>query len=340
MPPAKQLAVVACIDARLNVEPMLGLRPGDAHVIRNAGGLVTDDALRSLIISHKLLGTETFFVIEHTDCGMLTFKDEQLQQRLKEETGQDASNVPFHAFSNVEENLLAQLKKIRQSPFLPASIDLHGFVYDVETGKLNEVVQPEEDVMAEYANPDTLVPTEWVAENLRDPKVRLIEVDVDTAAYDTGHIPGAVGWNWKKDLETEVVRDVADKAGIEWLLRGSGVDSDTTVVLYGDNNNWFAAYALWVLEYYGLDNVKLMNGGRKKWIDEGREMTTEVPAHPKSSISVKGPKDDIRAVRDQVLKHLDKVRSGKGALVDVRSPREFSGELLAPENLPQEGSQR
>ncbi|TMK75045.1 MAG: carbonic anhydrase, partial [Actinobacteria bacterium] len=135
MPPAKQLAVIACMDARLNVEPMLGLQPGDAHVIRNAGGLVTDDALRSLIISHKLLGTETFFVIEHTDCGMLTFKDEQLQQRLKEETGQDASNVPFHAFSNVEENLLAQLKKIRQSPFLPASIDLHGFVYDVETGK-------------------------------------------------------------------------------------------------------------------------------------------------------------------------------------------------------------
>ncbi|TMB99422.1 MAG: sulfurtransferase [Chloroflexi bacterium] len=194
--------------------------------------------------------------------------------------------------------------------------------------------------MANYAKPESLVPTDWVAEHLKDPRVRLIEVDVDTAAYDTGHIPGAVGWNWKKDLETEVVRDVADKAGIEWLLRGSGVDSDTTVVLYGDNNNWFAAYALWVLEYYGLDNVKLMNGGRKKWIDEGREMTTEVPAHPKSSISVKGPKDDIRAVRDQVLKHLDKVRSGKGALVDVRSPREFSGELLAPENLPQEGSQR
>ena len=148
MPPAKQLAVVACMDARVNVEPMLGLKPGDAHVIRNAGGLATDDALRSLIISHKLLGTETIFVINHTDCGMLTFKDEQLQLRLKEETGQDADKIPFYAFSDVEENLLGQLKKIRQSPFLPASIDLHGFVYDVQTGKLNEVVQPEEDVMA------------------------------------------------------------------------------------------------------------------------------------------------------------------------------------------------
>src|SRR5213593_1949511 len=132
MPPAKQLAVVACIDARLNVEPMLGLRPGDAHVIRNAGGLVTDDALRSLIISHKLLGTETIFVINHTDCGMLTFRDEELHERLKEENGQEARDIKFGAFSDVNENLLGQLKKIRQNPFLPASIELHGFIYDVE----------------------------------------------------------------------------------------------------------------------------------------------------------------------------------------------------------------
>ncbi len=141
--------------------------------------------------------------------------------------------------------------------------------------------------MADYARPDSLVTTDWVAENLNNPKVRLIEVDVDTAAYDTGHIAGAVGWNWKKDLETEVVRDIADKAGIEWLLRGSAVDSDTTVILYGDNNNWFAAYGLWVLEYYGLENAKLMNGGRKKWIDEGRELSTEMPSYAKTSISVK-----------------------------------------------------
>jgi carbonic anhydrase len=139
MPPGKKLAVVACMDARLTVEPMLGLQTGDAHIFRNAGGIVTDDALRSLIVSHKLLGTETFFVIEHTNCGMLTFKDEQLQQRLKEETGHDASAMPFHAFSNLEDNVRAQVRKIKASPFLPDSINTHGFIYDVESGKLNEV---------------------------------------------------------------------------------------------------------------------------------------------------------------------------------------------------------
>src|SRR3990172_7504535 len=138
MPPDKKLAVVACMDARLTIEPMLGLETGDAHVIRNAGGIVTDDALRSLIISHKLLGTQTFFVINHTDCGMLTFKDEDLQQRLKQETGRDAG-MPFYAFGNLEDNVRAQTKKIKDSPFLPDSIDLHGFIYDVKTGKLNEI---------------------------------------------------------------------------------------------------------------------------------------------------------------------------------------------------------
>ena len=138
MPPARQLAVVACMDARLTVEPMLGLQTGDAHVIRNAGGIVTDDALRSLIISHKLLGTQTFFVINHADCGMLTFKDEDLQRRLKQETGRDAG-MPFYAFGNLQDNVRAQVKKIKDSPFLPDSIDVHGFIYDVKTGKLNEV---------------------------------------------------------------------------------------------------------------------------------------------------------------------------------------------------------
>jgi thiosulfate/3-mercaptopyruvate sulfurtransferase len=194
--------------------------------------------------------------------------------------------------------------------------------------------------MADYSRPDSLVTTEWVAENLKDSKLRLIEVDVDTAAYDTGHIPGAVAWDWKKDLETDVMRNIADKEGIERLLTQAGVDKNTTVVLYGDNNNWFAAYALWVLEYYGLDKVKLMNGGRKKWIDEGRELSTDRPSYSPGKISVKGPKKELRALREQVLDHLDKVGKGKGALVDVRSPREYSGELLAPENLPQEGSQR
>ena len=279
LPPAKQLAVVTCIDARLTVEPMLGLKTGDAHIIRNAGGLVTDDALRSLIISHKLLGTETIFVINHTDCSMLTFRDEELQERLKEETGKDAGDIKFGAFSDVEQNLRDQINRIRESPFLPASIDLHGFIYDVQTGKLSEVLLPEEEIMAEYANPDKLVSTEWVAENMRDPKVRLVEVDVDTAAYDTGHIPGSVAWNWKTDLETPLQRDIADKEGLEKLLSKAGVDKNTTLVLYGDNSNWFAAYALWVLEYYGLDNAKLMNGGRKKWVEEGRELSTDTPSY-------------------------------------------------------------
>ncbi|HVP04332.1 MAG TPA: sulfurtransferase [Dehalococcoidia bacterium] len=190
--------------------------------------------------------------------------------------------------------------------------------------------------MADYAKPDSIVSTDWVAGHLDDPKVRLIEVDVDTAAYDTGHAPGAVGWNWKSDLETHVVRDVADKAGIEKLLSQAGVDKDTTIVLYGDNNNWFAAYALWLLKYYGVD-AKLMNGGRKKWIDEGRAITTDAPSHKATSFSVKSPDAKIRVFRDDVLKALDKKGVG---LVDVRGPKEYSGELLAPENLPQEGSQR
>lgn len=139
MPPGRRLAIVACMDARLTVEPMLGLKTGEAHIIRNAGGLVTDDALRSLIISHKLLGTETFFVIEHTDCGMLTFQDAELQARLREETGQDASGIRFGAFSDVQKNVGQQVQKIKDSPFLPGSIDVHGFVYDVKSGKLSEV---------------------------------------------------------------------------------------------------------------------------------------------------------------------------------------------------------
>jgi thiosulfate/3-mercaptopyruvate sulfurtransferase len=194
--------------------------------------------------------------------------------------------------------------------------------------------------MADYARPDSLVSTEWVAENLDNDRVRLIEVDVDTAAYDTGHIPGAVGWNWKSDLETQLTRNIADKETIERLLSEAGVDKKTTIVLYGDNNNWFAAYALWVLQYYGVDNVKLMNGGRKKWIEEGRPFNAETPSYAATKVSVKNPKKDIRALRGEVFDHLVKMTSGKAALVDVRAPAEFAGELLAPENLPQEGAQR
>ncbi len=191
--------------------------------------------------------------------------------------------------------------------------------------------------MADYAHPDSLVTTDWVAQHLSDPKVRLIEVDVDTAAYDTGHAPGAVGWNWKSDLETHVVRDVADKEGIEKLLSQAGAEKDTTLVLYGDNSNWFAAYALWLLKYYGVENVKLMNGGRKKWIEEGRPVSTDAASHKTTGFKVSGPDKKIRAVRDEVLKSYEK--NGVG-IVDVRAPEEYSGELLAPANLPQEGAQR
>jgi thiosulfate/3-mercaptopyruvate sulfurtransferase len=191
--------------------------------------------------------------------------------------------------------------------------------------------------MADYARPDSIVSTDWAAEHMNDPKVRLVEVDVDTAAYDTGHIPGAVGWNWKSDLETHVVRDVADQAGIEKLLSQAGAGDDTTIIVYGDNNNWFAAYALWLLKYYGVENAKLMNGGRKKWVKEGRPLTTDASSHAATSFKVKGPRPEIRAMRGEVFEAVEK---GGIPLVDVRSPNEFSGELLAPENLPQEGSQR
>jgi thiosulfate/3-mercaptopyruvate sulfurtransferase len=191
--------------------------------------------------------------------------------------------------------------------------------------------------MADYAHPESLVTTDWVASNLDNPKVRLIEVDVDTAAHDVGHAPGAVAWNWKHDLETQVTRDVPDKVSMERLLADAGVNSDTTIVLYGDNNNWFAAYALWLLRYYGLDDAKLMNGGRQKWIEENRPLTTAVTSHPKGNRTVTTPRADIRATRREVLERIGKPDV---ELVDVRSPEEFSGELLAPENLPQEGSQR
>ena len=139
MPPARKLAVVACMDARLTVSQLLGLKSGDAHIIRNAGGIVTEDALRSLIISHHLLGTQEFMIINHTDCGMLTFKDEDLTRKLQQQTGAAAAPAHFHAFTNVEANVREQIQKIKSHPWIPRSIPIRGFVYDVKTGKLNEV---------------------------------------------------------------------------------------------------------------------------------------------------------------------------------------------------------
>jgi carbonic anhydrase len=148
MPPARKLAVVACMDARLTVEQFLGLKTGDAHIIRNAGGLVTEDALRSLIISSHLLGTRTYYVIQHTDCGMLTFTDEKLREKLKTETGHDASHLHFHSFSDVEKSVKKQLQTIRSNRFLPRDIDVHGFIYDVRTGKLREIRETAEEARA------------------------------------------------------------------------------------------------------------------------------------------------------------------------------------------------
>ncbi len=191
--------------------------------------------------------------------------------------------------------------------------------------------------MATYAHPEVLVETQWVADNLKDPKIRLVEVDVDTAAYGEGHIPGAVGWNWKSDLEETLERDIAHQATLDKLLSRSGIANDTTVILYGDNNNWFSTYAFWLLKYYGHADARLMNGGRAKWIAEGRPMTKETPKHPAMTYKTQGPDKSIRVVREEVIASVGKAGLG---LVDVRSPKEFSGEILAPENLPQEGAQR
>ncbi len=191
--------------------------------------------------------------------------------------------------------------------------------------------------MAEYARPEVLAETQWVADHMTDPKVRLIEVSVDQAAFDQGHIPKAVALNWFHDLEERPHRDIASKATIERLLGNAGVTPETTIVVYGDNNNWFATYAYWLFRLYGHRDARIMNGGRKKWMDEGRPMTQGVATYPQVQYQAKDPDPNIRALRDAVLQSLR--QPGKG-LVDVRSPREFSGELLAPENLPQEGAQR
>ncbi len=192
--------------------------------------------------------------------------------------------------------------------------------------------------MAQYAHPEILVETDWVEQHLEDPDIRYVEVDVDTTAYEQGHVPGAVGWNWKGQLQETITRDLVNQVALERLLGQSGIDNNTTVVLYGDNNNWFAAWAFWQLKHYGHKDARLMNGGRAKWVAEGRSLATEVPSHPQKSYHASAPDMSIRALRDYV--HTMVTRSANIGLVDVRSPGEFSGELLAPENMPQEGSQR
>ena len=188
-----------------------------------------------------------------------------------------------------------------------------------------------------YAHPEVLVSTDWVAQHLNDPKVRLVESNEDLLLYDTGHIPGAVKIDWTNDLNDPVVRDYVDSERLQGLLRARGIDQDTTIVFYGDKNNWWATYALWVLQLFGIDNVKVMDGGRLRWADEGRPLTTDQPKYREGNIKV-GKRDDrrIRAFREDVLEHLKK----KGQLVDVRSPEEFRGEKTHMPEYPQEGCLR
>jgi thiosulfate/3-mercaptopyruvate sulfurtransferase len=189
--------------------------------------------------------------------------------------------------------------------------------------------------MTAYANPAALVETDWLEEHLGDEGLRVIEVDEDTEAYEKGHIRGAVGWDWTNDLHASVGRDYVDQAGLGELLADAGVRPDTTVVLYGGNNNWFAAYAYWVLKLRGFENVKLLNGGRKKWELESRELVQDVEIHPKGGASLGAERSEIRALRDEVLSKV----GGSTGFVDVRSPEEFRGEKLAPDHLPQEQAQ-
>ena len=182
-----------------------------------------------------------------------------------------------------------------------------------------------------YAHPEALVSTEWVAAHLNDPSIRLIEVDVDTTAYDAGHIAGAVGWNWQSQLNDPVRRDIPDKASFAKLLSEAGVTPKTTVVVYGDNNNWFAAFAFWLLQLYGHTNAKLMNGGRAKWVAEGRALVSDKANVRRTTYPVpKKVNAAIRAKRPDVEKAL---KAKKTALVDVRSKPEFVGEIIAPPGM-------
>jgi thiosulfate/3-mercaptopyruvate sulfurtransferase len=190
--------------------------------------------------------------------------------------------------------------------------------------------------LSAYAHPERLVTTEWLAAHLDDANVVVAESDEDVLLYDTGHIPGAVKIDWHSDLNDPVTRDYVDENGFAELMSRKGVDRDTTLVFYGDNFNWWAAYALWVCSLFGHGDVRLLDGGRQKWLAEGRPTTTDVPAPTPTSYPVT-PRDDVtlRAFKDDVLAHI-----GKGPLVDVRSPGEYSGELSHMPDYPQEGAIR
>ena len=188
--------------------------------------------------------------------------------------------------------------------------------------------------MADYANPAILVDTAWLADHLADPGIRVVEVDEDTTAYEKGHIPNSIAWNWFEDLHAKPRRDYVDQDGMNRLLQRAGVDGSTTVILYGGNNNWFATYAYWLLRYLGFDNVKLLNGGRKRWELDSRELTADVPEFKSTTWTIPNRvRPELRAMREQVLGSI-----GNVCFVDVRSPEEYRGEMMAPAHLPQESA--
>ena len=187
-----------------------------------------------------------------------------------------------------------------------------------------------------YAHPEYLVDTAWVTSHLNDPAVRIVESDEDYLLYDSGHIPNAAKVDWFTTLQHPVRRDFLSKADFEKLCGGLGIQNNTTVVFYGDKSNWFATYALWLFQYYGHENVRIMNGGRTKWVQEKRPLTKDIPAFPRTDYKARDPDPRLRAFREQVFQHVDQ----KKPLVDVRSPKEYSGELLHMPNYPQEGATR
>jgi thiosulfate/3-mercaptopyruvate sulfurtransferase len=188
-----------------------------------------------------------------------------------------------------------------------------------------------------YARPGVLVSTDWVADHLNDPKVRLVESDEDVLLYETGHIPGAVKIDWVADLNDPLVRDYVSRDRLQTVLRSKGINTDTTIVFYGDKNNWWACYSFWVLRLFGIENLRVMDGGRMRWAQEGRPLETTVPSYPPGNITV-GDRNDpaIRAFRDDVVEHVRNRRP----LVDVRSPEEFRGERLHMPEYPSEGALR
>jgi thiosulfate/3-mercaptopyruvate sulfurtransferase len=202
--------------------------------------------------------------------------------------------------------------------------------------------------MGDYVNLDVLVDTEWVAENLNNPQVRIVESDEDVLLYEVGHIAGAVKVDWHTDLNDRRLRDYIDAQDFEQLMSKLGIANDTTVVFYGDKHNWWACYAYWVFRLFGHENLKVMNGGRKKWIDEGRELSRELPSYAPTSYKVSALKSEIRAFRDDVLEHIGRPNPraplaqlpAGHALVDVRSPDEYTGKKLHMPEYPQEGALR